>query len=189
MMRLATTPHQLMGPFYPFMLEPDSSGDLTRRPGKPGRARGELLYVMGRVLTAAGEPVRGAKVVIWQANAFGRYAHPSDTNPAPLDPDFEGFAVLGTDPLGRYRLRTIRPGGYPGAPGQSRPAHIHFDVTGRQDRVVTQMYFEDDPNNGTDPLLQGARRKDLLTVQIRSPTPDLESEAKLAIFKIVLSRG
>ncbi len=51
------------------------------------------------------------------------------------------------------------------------------------------MYFKDDPNNGTDPLLQGARRKDLLTVQIRSPTPDLESEAKLAIFKIVLSRG
>jgi hypothetical protein len=35
---------------------------------------------------SAGEPVRNAKVEIWQANAHGRYTHPSDPNPAPLDP-------------------------------------------------------------------------------------------------------
>ena len=34
---------------------------------------------------------------IWQANAVGRYAHPSDTNTAPVDPDFEGFGVALSD--------------------------------------------------------------------------------------------
>ena len=52
---------------------------------------------MGRVLNLAGEPVRNAKTEVWQANTYGRYTHPSDPNPAPLDPNFEGSAVLTTD--------------------------------------------------------------------------------------------
>ena len=34
-----------------------------------------------------------------------------------------------------------------------RPAHIHFQVTGHQDKIVTQMYFENDPYNKVDPFL------------------------------------
>lgn len=189
MTQLATTPHQLMGPFYPFMLEPDPSGDLTHRPGCERRAEGELLYVTGRVLKSAGSPVRDAKIVVWQANARGRYAHPSDANPAPLDPNFEGFAVLRTDELGRYRLKTIRPGGYAAGAGERRPAHIHFDVTGRQDRIITQMYFADDPDNIADSQLQHTRRRELLTASLLPAAADMEPNAKLAIFDIVLSSG
>lgn len=83
---------------------------------------------------------------LWQANAHGRYNHPSDPNPAPLDPNFEGFAVQYTDAEGRYRFRTIKPGAYPtGIENWWRPAHIHFDVTGRTDKLVTRMYFDGDP--------------------------------------------
>ena len=71
----------------------DQNADLTKVPGRSGRAEGEILNVMGRVLNLNGEPVRNAKVEVWQANAHGRYTHPSDTNPAPLDPNFEGSPV------------------------------------------------------------------------------------------------
>src|SRR6266436_4283666 len=101
---LRRTPDQILGPFYPVRKPLDQDADLTTIAGKPGRAEGQVMHVMGRVLNVAGHPVHGARVEIWQANTHGRYTHPSDTNPAPLDPHFEGFAVLTTDAEGRYRL-------------------------------------------------------------------------------------
>jgi len=80
------TPDQIMGPFYPVVKPLDQDADLTTIAGKPGRAEGQVLHVMGRVVTVAGHPVPGARLEIWQANTYGRYTHPSDTNPAPLDP-------------------------------------------------------------------------------------------------------
>src|SRR5882672_1585537 len=149
---LQRTPDQILGPFYPLSELPQTS-DLTRVSGRSGRAEGQILNVMGKVLNLAGEPVRNAKVEIWQANSHGRYTHPSDPNPAPLDTNFDGFAVLATDAEGRYRFTTIKPAAYPTGPNSMRPAHIHFQVTRKQDRLVTQLYFEGDPNNATDPFL------------------------------------
>jgi protocatechuate 3,4-dioxygenase beta subunit len=92
---------------------------------------------MGRVLDPKGTPVKGARIEIWQANAAGRYAHVADTSPAPLDPNFEGFAVVQTDSEGRYRFKTIKPAAYPiGAGGPMRPPHIHFDVLGKYSRAM-----------------------------------------------------
>jgi protocatechuate 3,4-dioxygenase beta subunit len=182
------TPEQILGPFYP--LKPlDQNADLTRVSGRPGRAEGQVLTVMGRVLNLNGEPVRNAKVEIWQANAHGRYTHPSDTNPAPLDPNFEGAAILTADDDGRYQFKTIKPAAYPVGPHRMRPAHIHFQVSGRQDRLVTQMYFEGDPYNATDPFLQTAGRTELLIAKLSPPSPEMEPKSKLAVFDIVLNVG
>src|SRR5258707_1274471 len=87
------TPEQILGPYYP-LKGFDQNADLTSVPGRPGRAKGQVLNVMGRVLNLKGEPVRNAKVEIWQANANGRYTHQSETNPVPLDPNFEGAVLL-----------------------------------------------------------------------------------------------
>jgi protocatechuate 3,4-dioxygenase beta subunit len=185
---LARTPEQLLGPFYP--LKPlDRNADLTMVPGRPRRAEGQVLTVMGRVLNLKGEPIRNAKVEIWQANARGRYTHPSDTNPAPLDPNFEGAAMLTADSDGRYRFKTIKPAAYPVGPHRMRPAHIHFQVSGQQDRLVTQMYFEGDPNNDTDPFLRTAGRTELLVTKLMPPTPEMEPQSKLVVFDIVLNAG
>ena len=182
------TPDQILGPFYP--LKPFvENADLTQVSGRPGRAQGQVLTVIGRVLNLKGEPVRNARVEIWQANAHGRYTHPSDTNPAPLDPNFEGSAVLSADNDGLYRFKTIKPAAYPTGPNRMRPAHIHFQVSGRQDRLVTQMYFEGDPNNETDRFLQTAGRTELLVTKLLPPTPEMEPESKLAVFDIVLNVG
>ena len=187
-MAVQRTPEQILGPYYP-MKTLDQNADLTRLPGRPGRAAGHVLNVTGRVLNRKGEPVRNAKIEIWQANAHGRYTHPSDPNPAPLDPNFEGSASLTTDSDGRYRFTTIKPAAYPAGPNGMRPAHIHFQVSGQQDRLVTQMYFEGDPYNSTDRILQGAGRTELLITKLLPPTPEMELESKLTVFDIVLYAG
>ena len=91
---------------------------------------------MGRVLNIKGEPVRGAKLEVWQANAHGRYTHPADMNTAPLDANFEGFALLKTDAEGRYKFKTIKPGAYPTGSNTMRPPHIHFRLSGHDDVAV-----------------------------------------------------
>ena len=185
---LLRTPDQILGPFYP--LKPlGQNVDLTRVPGRPGRAEGQVLNVMGRVLNLKGEPVRNAQLEIWQANAHGRYTHPSDHNPAPLDPNFEGSSTLITDDDGRYRFKTIKPAAYPAGPNMMRPAHIHFQVSGRQDRLVTQMYFAGDPYNAADPFLNSAGRKELLIMPLLEPTAEFEPDSKVVRFDIVVYKG
>jgi protocatechuate 3,4-dioxygenase beta subunit len=187
--QLRTTPEQILGPFYPVSLTPNRSGDLAMLPGHAARAKGQLMVVIGRVLNRNGEPVRGARIEIWQANAVGRYAHPSDTNTAPVDPDFEGFGVSLSDADGRYRFRTIKPAAYPTGPTSFRPAHIHFDVSGRQDRLVTQMYFDGDPYNDKDRFLQSLRQPERLIVKLQSANAGIDPEAMVAAFDIVLAKG
>ena len=183
------TPEQILGPFYPLKTL-GQNADLTSVPGRPKRAEGLVLNVMGRVLNLKGEPVRNARLEIWQANTHGRYTHPSDHNPAPLDPNFEGSAILNTDHDGRYRFKTIKPAAYPAGPNRMRPAHIHFQVSGRQDRLVTQMYFEGDPYLESDRFFQTAlEQKDLLVARLLQPTSEMEPESKLVMFDIVLYAG
>jgi protocatechuate 3,4-dioxygenase, beta subunit len=183
------TPEQILGPFYPLNTI-GQNADLTRVSGRPGRAAGLVLNVMGQVLNLKGEPVRNAKVEIWQANTYGRYTHPSDHNTAPLDPNFEGSAILTTDNDGRYRFKTIKPAAYPAGPNRMRPAHIHFQVSGQQDRLVTQMYFQGDPYLESDRFFQTAlERKDLLVTELLQPTSEMEPESKLVMFNIVLNAG
>jgi protocatechuate 3,4-dioxygenase beta subunit len=185
------TPDQILGPFYPVGKMPDAAGDLTHLPGKPGRAAGQVINLMGRVLTIKGEPVHDAKLEIWQANAAGRYTHSADANPAPLDPNFEGFAVLKTDAEGRYKLKTVMPGAYPAGPTLVRPPHIHIQLTGQVDKLTTQLYFEGEALNDKDPFLQSVPEpaRSLLIAKLLPPTPELEPDSKLAVFDIVTLKG
>jgi protocatechuate 3,4-dioxygenase beta subunit len=187
--KLRRTPTQVLGPFYPLEKPLDDDADMTVIKGHKERAKGQVVHVMGRVLNANGEPVKGARLEIWQANANGRYTHPSDDNPLPLDPNFEGYAKLLTDADGRYRFKTIKPAAYP-AGEFMRPAHIHFDVAGKLNRLVTQMYFPGDPHNADDLVLAIAtKNKQLLMADVHPPTPDLEPDSLLARWDIVLEQG
>lgn len=138
----------LRGPVGP------SDDDLTRQ--HAGEPIGQRIVVSGRVLDADGRPVPDSLVEIWQANAAGRYAHARDTWPAPLDPNFTGGGRAVTGPDGSYSFTTIRPGAYPWGNHHNawRPAHIHFSLFGRAftQRLVTQMYFPDDPLFAQDPI-------------------------------------
>lgn len=145
---LAPTPAQARGPFYPPDPPRDAGPDLVvERDGR--RARGEPLRFSGRVIDTAGRPLAGARVELWQCNADGRYHHPRDDSPAPVDPLFRGFGRTVADGDGRWAFRTIRPVPYPG-----RTPHLHLLVATPDGRtLVTQAYVRGEPGNARDGLL------------------------------------
>ncbi len=188
------TPEVGIGPFYPVLKPLDKDADLTSIKGKKGVAAGTIVHVVGRVLDMKGNPVKRAKIEIWQANTYGRYSHPSDPNTAQLDPNFDGFAVLKTDNEGGYRFKTIKPGPYPVNPTWQRPPHIHFEVEGKANRLVSQMFFPDEPLNEKDSLfleLREQSEKTSAAVLARKlpPTKEIEKEALLLNWDVVLISG
>ncbi len=150
-------PHSLSEITGPLLREErlDSvENDLTRR--RMGEPLGERIIVQGRVLDEDGKPVPEALVEIWQCNAAGRYHHPGDQHDAPLDPNFYGGGRVRADADGAYKFITIKPGAYPWGNHHNawRPAHIHFSLFGPAfaTRLITQMYFPQDPLLAFDPI-------------------------------------
>ncbi len=182
------TSEQGMGPFYPVAKPVDQDADLTVIQGKPGKAQGQVIHIKGQVMDLKGQPVPDSLVEIWQANSFGRYTHPSDRNPAPLDPNFEGYGLFITDRDGRYMFKTIKPASYPAGREWTRPPHIHFQVTTKTNRFVTQMYFAGEPLNEKDSLLGSAANRETLIVKLTAPGKDLDPDALVAAWDIVLPR-
>jgi len=183
------TPDQILGPFYPVRKPMDGGTDLTKLKGRSAAAKGQPIYVMGRVLSVRGKPAPGVRLEIWQANAAGKYTHPHDMNRAPIDPNFDGYANVVTDAEGRFRFKTVKPGAYPVTPNYTRPPHIHFDITGRVNRLITQMYFPDEALNDRDPLLQQSWAKDSLIAKVLPPTANEEANSQLVVWDIVLIEG
>ena len=145
---------ELTGPLFGAERVRPGDDDLTQYDG--GEAVGQRIIVHGRLLDSDGRPVPNALLEVWQANSGGRYRHVVDQWPAPLDPHFGGLGRTVTDGEGHYRFTTIKPGAYPWKNHLNawRPAHIHFSVFGRafSQRLVTQMYFPDDPLFFQDPI-------------------------------------
>jgi len=190
----APTAAEIMGPYYPVKRPLDDDADLTRVKGRPGTAQGRVIDLQGRVINTRGRPVAGARVEMWQANTHGRYAHASDPNiEAPLDPAFQGFGQQVTTAEGEFRFLTVVPGPYPVVDGTDRwlrTPHIHFDIRGAHDRLVTQIYFGDQPLNGSDRLYQALSPADRETVTLHlQPAPPSARPIAVARWLVVLSTG
>jgi len=186
--KLVPTSGQDLGPFYPIVRPRDEDADLTRVRGAKGIAKGEPINVIGRVVDLSGRPVRGVRLDLWQANAVGRYDHPGDhANPAALDPNFQGFARLSTDRDGQFKFRSIKPSAY-NTPVGMRTPHIHFDILGRSERLVTQMYFPGEALNEKDFLLRNASPRESV---IAEAAERLSGDPAAAAFKwtVVLAYG
>jgi protocatechuate 3,4-dioxygenase beta subunit len=180
---LLRTPAQTRGPFYPRELPLESDNDLVQVAGKSTLAKGEITDLRGRVVDVSGRAIAGARVEIWQCDAYGRYHHPGDRRNVPVDEHFQGYGHFTTTEDGAYRFRTIKPVPYPG-----RAPHIHFAVTAPgADPFVTQMYVAGAPENAGDFLLNrigDARRKARLMVDF-TPAGDGARDLR-ARFDIVL---
>ena len=147
---------ELTGPWRPSERVTPEDADLTRNAGTGGEAIGQRIIVTGHVTDEREAPLPNMLIEIWQANAAGRYVHKADQWPGPLDPNFLGIGRCLTNDAGEYRFLTVRPGAYPwrNEPNAWRPAHIHVSILGNswKDRLVTQMYFPDDPLLGRDAI-------------------------------------
>jgi protocatechuate 3,4-dioxygenase beta subunit len=179
------TPDQILGPYYPTGTSPITSGNLTCSSENAAQALGEVIEITGTVLNLAHHPVWGARIFVWQANCFGRYDHPNDAgSEAPLDPNFVGFGEVHSTADGTYRFRTVKPGSYPALEGWMRAPHVHFEVHGQFERLVTQMYFPDEALNQEDRFLLSSRKPELLIAK-----PLTCSGCRTFQFDIVLARG
>ncbi len=153
---LAATPAQTEGPYY----KPDTPDRTSLL--QPGM-NGTQLIVTGYVLTTDCQPIAGAWLDFWQADAEGQY-------------DNTGYNLRGhqtTDASGRYSVETVIPGLYPG-----RTRHIHVKVQAPNGPILTtQIYFPDEPGNNSDSIFNPA-----LTVNLQDT-----DAGKLAIFNFVLN--
>lgn len=173
------TSSQTVGPFFaPALLREGAVRHVLNEP----ETVGERIRVEGRVLDGDGLPVPDAMVEIWQANAHGRYNHPADTSPAALDPSFLGYGRSGTDEDGNYWFETIKPGAVPFAAERQQLQAPHIGVTifsrGLLNHLVTRLYFEGEPANSEDVVLQCVPAERRATLLARR-----ESDGAMTVYR------
>lgn len=163
-MYLQETPSQTAGPYVHIGLIPHQAGleafatplgHTMVGPDTPG----ERITIEGRVLDGLGVPCRDVLVEIWQASAAGKYD----------EPGYRGWGRTGTNfETGLWSFETIKPGSVPGRHGRGMAPHVSFWLVSRGINIglTTRMYFEGDPLNAQDPVLNmiepSSRRRTLV---------------------------
>src|SRR5580692_7448839 len=173
------TPSQTVGPYFAMRL-PWPDGPYVVPDGTP-----DAITIVGRVYDGAGNVLADAMIETWQADQYGRFAHPDDprgASPAGYA-GFRGFGRCETAADGSYRIVTVKPGPLPTPDGDIEAPHLDVSVFARGllDRVVTRMYFPDEQTaNAVDPVLcsisEPARRATLIAV------PEPEGELRFDIW-------
>jgi len=150
-----TTPRESEGPFYPIIPQKDQDADLTTVKGKNGVAKGEIIDIFGQVLDQDLTPIEDVTIDLWQANSFGKYHHAHDDSEAPIDENFQSWAIIQSGTQGRFKFKTVIPGAYPLNAPQQRTPHIHLKI-GKHGYVplLTQMYFPNQPLNEHDGMFK-----------------------------------
>jgi len=173
---LPETPSQTAGPYVHIGLIPNQAGFDIFENNFGGdiagpNVAGERILIEGRIFDASGHVAKDVLVETWQANAAGRYNHPTDRQAKELDQNFRGWARTGTDfETGVYRIKTIKPGPVAGRRGRKTMApHVSFWIASRGINIglATRMYFGDEAAaNAGDPVLniveQPERRQTLI---------------------------
>jgi protocatechuate 3,4-dioxygenase beta subunit len=125
---------------------------------------GDRLTVAGRVFSPDGRtPAPGVTVYAYNTDAQGYYGENHKEYP-------KLYGWMKTDGDGRFELRTIRPGWYP---GMQVPAHVHFELWGsgyplqwtkelkfEGDRYITPSIFEQDAQKAEFRTIQRLVRGD-----------------------------
>lgn len=147
---LPPTNEDTSGPYFPIYFAMPELEDLTHvADGVVGAAHGTPVILRGRVLDRHGDLAHGAILEFWQANAKGIYRTPATAEHPDIDPWFHGYGRLRTA-SGEYEFRTILPGAAP-----NRAPNITVTIfSDGISRIVTQMFFEGQSANDTDPVLQ-----------------------------------
>jgi protocatechuate 3,4-dioxygenase beta subunit len=151
------TTSQTVGPFFQIGFQPLQRVDLMA-PDTPE----DRVSVEGHVLDAEGNGVPDACLEVWQADAHGHYPEPG-RHEGEDGESSRGFGRIPTDEKGSFRFTTIKPGRVAGPALTTQAPHLAVSVfmRGLMKRLVTRMYFPDEPSNFEDPvfaLVEAARR-------------------------------
>jgi protocatechuate 3,4-dioxygenase, alpha subunit len=151
----SATASQTAGPFWHLIDHPEWA-DLLRPGGPNAEAEGERITLTGRITDGDGAPCPDMLVEIWQADPGGSYEGP-----------FHGFGRCATDPEGRFRFATLKPGPVRGRGNAVQAPHVALSLFARglMKPLLTRLYFAGEALNENDPLpssLPVARRGTLL---------------------------
>ena len=164
------TPSQPAGPFF----KKDNVyqfSDLTNN----GKAKGRIISIKGRIENKDCIPYPYSRMIVWQANAYGKYNHENDLSKNKIDPNFNGYMKLQSDKNGLYNFTTIIPGAYKISKTIKRPPHIHIFIQTRTNKkVITQLYFKDHPLNKKDFLFNRDEKNSLLELNVKRSSDSLE---------------
>ena len=149
--RLGTTPSATVGPYLAIGLT-WADGPYAVPEGTEG-----AIWLRGRVYDGAGALVPDAMVETWQADPDGRFDHPDAPAGERRHPGFRGFGRSHTgEPAGEYGVLTLKPGRVDDGRGGLQAPHVDVSVFARGllDRLVTRIYFADEPEaNAEDDVL------------------------------------
>ena len=175
---LTPTPSQTVGPY--FHLGCTDTHAVSCIAGS--NAKGERVRLICQVLDGDGMPVDDAMIEIWQADSEGRYNHPMGENAIDSDPDCTGFGRLATDDNGVCIFETIRPGRVPADAGKLQAPHLDVSIFARGilKRLVTRIYFADEPANQECPVLNLVPQERRSTLMAR-PDPHNPGDWHFAI--------
>ena len=166
-------------------------------------ASGEPLYVFGRVLDTAGQPVADAILNVWQSDDRGLYDVQDNFDPSQM----WGRGRIRCDGEGRYAFWSVMPTAYP-APMDAalgelinattrrwwRPAHLHFAIqTETADPLVTHIFVRGSEHIGED-VAFGVRPPLIQDFVENKPgtAPDgrvMETPYRSLAYDFVLTRG
>lgn len=165
------TPGLILGPFYPLEHAADADARLWRGERLPEGV--QALKFQVRVITREGQSVAGASVELWHADHAGRYPHPSASNAEDALTGFSGYGIARTDAEGQCEFDSLVPGAYRTEVGL-RARHLHLQISGRFDRLVTQVFLPDDVlRHGDRWYCASPRPEQLLATIVPVAGPDL----------------
>lgn len=173
-MSLQATTWQTVGPFFSIGFSWLYRDNLAG----PG-VSGERVEISGRILDGDSKPVPDGIVEIWQANSQGKYSHPDDPQKQTAESAFIGYGRVPTDAAGTFRFTTIKPGRVPGPDGKLQAPHLAVSVftRGLLRRLITRIYFPDEPSNAEDfalGLVEASRRETLIARKMDGRADALE---------------
>lgn len=162
----------------------NKSNNLLRKPGSFKQAKGEPLYIKGKVIDAFGVPISNALIKIWQTNSAGYYQSIIGKNNKYYDEQFLTSGQSNTDNLGNYEFVTIFPGFY-----DDRAPHINMIIIHEKFGIIeTEFYFKNHKLNKTDPVYNAYpdEDKNALTADVYYVDDEDPSKGKIAEFNIVI---
>jgi protocatechuate 3,4-dioxygenase alpha subunit len=161
------TPSQTIGPFFKPALIHAGQESLVA-----DKTRGERIAIEGQILDGDAAGVGDAMVELWQADTDGHY-NPAEMEEKERDSEFHGFGRAATDEHGRFHFYTIKPGPVRGSGDTLQAPHINLSIFARGllKRLVTRIYFPDEPLNHTDEVLNAVApaRRSTLVARIERP--------------------
>ncbi len=153
------TPSQTVGPFFAYGLTPKGHyawNDVVDNDLVTPELAESRIRIEGVMYDGDTAPVPDGMVEIWQADGRGRFPRGHGLGNSPSNTAFKGFGRCATRPDGSFSFSTVKPGVIEESTGGDRAPHILVAVFARGMLVhaFTRIYFDDEPANASDPVLQ-----------------------------------